>query len=257
MRARNSASSGFTSRPGWSTRNMPASRESWLRSARRALPAPGYWILTATRRPAFARVFHTARWTWPMLAAAAGHVFEMHELVAPIGAQLGREHLVHAGRRQRRRGLLELRERLPVGAGEVFGQRGLEDGQRLAELHRSALELAEDAEQMLGGALLELGGDLRRRRCHRRAFQGRAPLARRNPGGVTRGEPFSIRRGAGCRSLGHSTSCRWRPPHPALVSAPGAVTTRVRWPASTPDHGRRGDLDAGAERGRGRTAVDV
>ena len=31
-------------------------------------PAPGYCTLTATSRPSR----HTARWTWPMLAAAAG-----------------------------------------------------------------------------------------------------------------------------------------------------------------------------------------
>ena len=33
-----------------------------------AVPAPGYWILTATSRPSR----HVARCTWPMLAAAAG-----------------------------------------------------------------------------------------------------------------------------------------------------------------------------------------
>ena len=43
------------------------SRANWSRSALSAAPAPGYWILTATSRPSF----HTARCTWPMLAAAA------------------------------------------------------------------------------------------------------------------------------------------------------------------------------------------
>ena len=47
----------------------------------------------------------------------------------------------------------------PVGAGDLLGQRRLEDGHRLPQLHRAALELAQHLEQMLGGALLDLGGD--------------------------------------------------------------------------------------------------
>ena len=38
----------------------------------------------------------------------------------------------------------------PGRRGHVLGQRGLEDRQRLAELHRAALELAEHLEQLLG-----------------------------------------------------------------------------------------------------------
>ena len=43
------------------------------------------------------------------------------------------------------------------GAASSSGQRRLEDGQRLAELHRAALELAQGAEELLGGALLDVG----------------------------------------------------------------------------------------------------
>ena len=45
-----------------------AKRLSWFKSLISALPAPGYWILTATWRPSC----QTARCTWPMEAAAAG-----------------------------------------------------------------------------------------------------------------------------------------------------------------------------------------
>src|SRR6202044_4204008 len=48
--------------------NSLPTRASWVKSLIRALPAPGYWILTATRLPSF----QTARCTWPIEAAAAG-----------------------------------------------------------------------------------------------------------------------------------------------------------------------------------------
>ncbi|GAB3998811.1 hypothetical protein GCM10029992_25660 [Glycomyces albus] len=38
----------------------------------------------------------------------------------------------------------------------MLGKRGLEDRQGLAQFHRPALELAEDAEEVFGGALLRL-----------------------------------------------------------------------------------------------------
>ncbi len=61
--------------------------------------------------------------------------------------------------RQGRRRLLELCQGRPVGPGHLFGQRGFEDRQRLAELHRAALELTEDPEDLFGGALLKFRGD--------------------------------------------------------------------------------------------------
>ena len=66
---------------------------------------------------------------------------------------------MHRPRGQRRRGFLELGQGGPVRSGDFRRQRGLEDGQRLAELHRAALEFAQDAEDLLGGALLDLCGD--------------------------------------------------------------------------------------------------
>jgi hypothetical protein len=86
-------------------------------------------------------------------------VVERGEPLPPVGAELAGQHLVDRGRRQRRRRLLELGERLAVRAGQVFGQGGLEDRQRLTELHGAALELPQDAEQLLGRALLDLGRD--------------------------------------------------------------------------------------------------
>ena len=75
------------------------------------------------------------------------------------GAELLAQHLVHDGGRQRRRGLLQLGQRGPVGRGDLLGQRGLEDGQRLAELHGPALELPEDLEHLGGGAGLQFRRD--------------------------------------------------------------------------------------------------
>src|SRR4051812_15235769 len=86
-------------------------------------------------------------------------VAELLERGAPVLPESAGEDLVHRGRRHRRRGLLQLGQRRAVRAGEVFGQRSLEHRQRLAELHRPALELAEDAEQLLSGARLQLARD--------------------------------------------------------------------------------------------------
>ncbi len=44
----------------------------------------------------------------------------------------------------------------PIGGRDVFGKEGLEQAQGLAELHRPALEVAEDLEQLLGRTLLQL-----------------------------------------------------------------------------------------------------
>src|SRR5215469_7286053 len=51
-----------------STANSRATRLSWVKSLSSALPAPGYWIFTATWRPSR----QTARCTWPIDAAAVG-----------------------------------------------------------------------------------------------------------------------------------------------------------------------------------------
>src|SRR5581483_6587611 len=41
--------------------------------------------------------------------------------------------------------------------GDLLRESGLEDGERLAELHRAPLQLAEHPEELVGGPLLELG----------------------------------------------------------------------------------------------------
>ena len=86
-------------------------------------------------------------------------VVELLEPLPPGAAELLGEHRVHGAHRHRRRRLLQLGQRLAVGRGDLLGHRRLEDRQRLAELHRPALELPEHREQLLGGALLQLGGD--------------------------------------------------------------------------------------------------
>jgi hypothetical protein len=101
--------------------------------------------------------------TCPIDAAAAGASSNEVNDVPPVVPEVGGEHPVHRGGRQRRRGLLQPGQRRPVGAGQLGRQRRLEDRQRLAELHRPALELAEHPEDLVGGALLDLlRDDLRR-----------------------------------------------------------------------------------------------
>ena len=141
--------------------NSRAIRDSWVKSAISAPPAPGYCSFTATSRPSD----QTARWTWPMLRRGRRRVVEGQEPVAPAAAELLVEHPVHRRDRHRRRGFLQPGQRLAVRGGDVFGQRRLEHRQRLAELHRAALELAEHGEQLLGGARLQFGGHLGRRTC--------------------------------------------------------------------------------------------
>ena len=81
------------------------------------------------------------------------------EAIRPAAAELLVEHAVHRGRRHRRGGLLQLGEGFAVRRGGVLGQCGFEHRQRLPEFHRTALELAEDGEQLLGGPGLQLSGD--------------------------------------------------------------------------------------------------
>ena len=241
---------------------MPTSRlirPSWLRSASSAAPAPGYCTLTATSRPSA----HVARCTWPMDAAAAGlssNVVKRSRQSAP--SSLG-EYGVHGARRQRRRGLLQPGQGLAIGTGEVLGQRRLEHRHRLAELHRPALELAEHAEELLGGAGLHLGGD----QLGRAAAQPPAQ-APGGPPGVAQREARELgragHRAAGkvthaaivaCRDAGgrHSRGSVTRPAAPAeRVARPGTA-------AHPPVHA--GDLERAVDGrqpvARGRFAVSV
>lgn len=83
-------------------------------------------------------------------------LLELQEQLTPLLTEPLRQHLVHRAGRHRRGSLLELGERRPIGARHLLGQRGLEDGQSLPELHGPALELAEHLEELVRRALLEL-----------------------------------------------------------------------------------------------------
>ena len=65
----------MTSRPGASRLTSGSSTCRLRRSVSTASATPGYWTLTATRRPS--RV--TARWTWPIEAAAKASLLEVGE----------------------------------------------------------------------------------------------------------------------------------------------------------------------------------
>ena len=94
-----------------------------------------------------------------MLAAAAGRSSKSRKRSRQSRTERRVELLVDARGRHGRRRLLQLDERLAVGAGQLLGEGGLHGGERLAHLHRAALEMAEGGEQLLGGALLDLLGD--------------------------------------------------------------------------------------------------
>ena len=120
---------------------------------RSASPAPGYCTLTATSRPSCQR----PRCTWPIDAAAVGPPSSQTSWSFQSGAEVAGQDLADGLGRHRRRRVLQPGELLAVGRRDLVGQRRLEHRQRLAELHRAALELAQRAEQLLGGALLDLG----------------------------------------------------------------------------------------------------
>jgi len=87
-------------------------------------------------------------------------VVERRETLPPAGPELPVEHPVHLVRRQRRRVLLQLGQRLAVRLAVLLGDRGLHHRQRLPDLHRAALELPEHLKQLLGGLVHQLGVDL-------------------------------------------------------------------------------------------------
>ncbi len=144
---------GLMSMPGTRPPKLRASRAIWRRSLLSASPAPGYCTLTATSRPSLPPCRGApGRWRrrrpgWRRTRPGA----------CATGAELAGQDLVHGDRRHRRRGVLQPGELLAVGRRDLLGQRRLEDRDRLAHLHRPALEVAERAEQLLGGALLHLG----------------------------------------------------------------------------------------------------
>ena len=94
--------------------------------------------------------------------AGRGHrlVVERHEPITPLGAQLRVQNPVHLLRGQRRGVLLQLGQCLAVGLAELLGDGGFHHRERLAELHRAALELTEHGEQLVGRLLHQFGADL-------------------------------------------------------------------------------------------------
>ena len=96
----------------------------------------------------------------PDAGGRGGRVVELAKPLGPAAAELLGEHPVDVAGRHRRRGVLQLRQRLAERARQLVGHRGLEDRQRLPELHRAALELAQHGEKLLGAARHQLCGDL-------------------------------------------------------------------------------------------------
>ena len=183
-----------------------ATRLSWRRSDISASPAPGYCTLTATSRPSAQR----PRCTWPIEAAAAGSSSNSTSCERqPVPSSLA-EHVVHGGAGIGGAESWSLVELRAVGRRQLLGERRLEDGQRLAHLHRAALEVAERLEELLGGALLHLGHHgLGGGAAEPPAHADRA-CGRRSPGGA----PPAARCGASARrgsSVMPGSRCeRWR-----------------------------------------------
>ncbi len=119
------------------------------------------------QRLAGAGVLHLDRDVRPVVPAALVHLTDARrrgrsavhpdELVLPVRAQALRDLVADGLGGHRRRSVLQPGQLFAIGAGDLLGQRRLEHAQRLTELHRPALELAEGPEELLGGALLDVG----------------------------------------------------------------------------------------------------
>ncbi len=163
------------STPGTSGATVRPSRPIWRRSDINASPAPGYCTLTATSAPVVpAALVHLADARRRGRAAV-----QPDELVLPVRAEALRDLVADGLGRHRRRGVLQPGELLAVGPGDLLGQRRLEHAQRLAELHRPALELAERPEELLGGPLLDVGQHRLRRRPAQSLAEPERACARR------------------------------------------------------------------------------
>ena len=122
----------------------------------------------ADQRPAHARVLDLDGNLAPVVPDGPVHlaegrggrrlVVELGEAGPPLLPHVAREHLVNSPGRQRRRGFLQPGQGGPVRFGDLRGQRGLEDRQCLPELHRAALELAKDPEDLICCPLLDFPG---------------------------------------------------------------------------------------------------
>ena len=152
---------------------------------------PGDLAQVGHQRLAGAGVLHLDRDVAAVVPAALVHLADRRrggrsavqpdQLVLPVRAEALRDLVADGLGRHRRRGVLQPGQLLAVGAGHLLGQRRLEHAQRLTELHRPALELAEGPEQLLGGALLDVGQHRLRRTLRPAACRARARCARRTP----------------------------------------------------------------------------
>ena len=118
-----------------------------------ASSTPGYCTFTATSRPSRS----TARWTWPIDAAATGTGSQSRKRRSGSFAQLLADHLLGQARRHRRHVGLQAGQRF-LGLGrQALG----DEGHHLAQLHDGALHVAELLGHVLGGPdgelLLERG----------------------------------------------------------------------------------------------------
>lgn len=87
-------------------------------------------------------------------------ILEVPEICPPLRAKLAGQNPVDGGGRKRRGVLLQAGQRFPVRRREVVRHCCFEDGERLAELHRTAFQLPEDVEELLGGPPLEFADHL-------------------------------------------------------------------------------------------------
>ena len=82
---------------------------------------------------------------------------ELGEVGAPVRPEFGAQHTVHPRGGHRGSGVLQRGQPGPEWGGELLRQHRLHHRQHLAELHRPALELAQHAEQLLGGGAGQVG----------------------------------------------------------------------------------------------------
>ena len=188
---------------------MPASRDELLevgRAARRRRPdtAPSPRPARLRLRAlAAGRQFHTARCTWPMLAAAAGLSSNSANLSRQSGPSCSASTLCTVATGIGGAASCSLVSACRYGPAISSGSAASKHRQRLAELHRAALELPQDAEQLLGGALLDVGGDDLGGHARRPACRTRARSARRSRGAARPAWRSGMPHDAGCRSPDH------------------------------------------------------
>ncbi len=153
MRSRSSATSGLTSWPGTSGCSSLLMRASWRRSDRSA--SSGARVLDLDRDLA-AVVPHRAVHL-PDAGGRGGRVVELAEPLGPAGGRTARR--ASGGRRgsasAARRAAASSATR-GTGPPARPARAASKHRQRLTELHRAALELAQHGEQLLGAALLDL-----------------------------------------------------------------------------------------------------